>query len=172
MCSLYLHTFFFLIIWDVVCCACLSVRVRVCLCLCLCLYLCLCLCLCLYLCLCACDPLNASSTLAVCITFSPFLCKGISDYSAIKTVVHAEFNTSITRYADRTRDLLRTIAPNATFVYSSTPPPSSPSGFEAGDGGRDQEDHMAGKGRSSSSAVAGDKHSSGSKGGFRSIRGQ
>ena len=50
--------------------------------------------------------------------------KGVSDYSLIKAVVHAEFNTSITRYSNRTRDMLAAIAPHAVFTYSSSPTPS------------------------------------------------
>lgn len=50
--------------------------------------------------------------------------KGVSNYSDILAVVHAEFNTTITGYVDRSRNLLAAIAPSATFTYSSSPPPS------------------------------------------------
>ena len=62
--------------------------------------------------------------------------KGVSDYSLIKEVVHAEFNTSVTRYSERTRSLLAAISPNATFSYSASPPPSYTEHGDSGSGGK------------------------------------
>ena len=53
--------------------------------------------------------------------------KGVSDYSAIVAVVHAEPNaTTVTRYLARSRALAAAIAPAATFSYSATPPAGKP----------------------------------------------